>query len=109
MIDIAANEGWLATALRLMQLVQMVIQGRWIHDSLLLTLPHVEHHHLPYFTSHSPPIDCLPELFAATEKTPSVLYTLLGRVMDRRQISGVMVCGLCGNVRGLLCGCGVCV
>lgn len=89
MIDVVANEGWLAAALRIMQLVQMVIQGRWVHDSSLLTLPNVEQHHLPYFTRHNPPIDCIPELFAAVETKPSVLHAILGRVVARQQIDQV--------------------
>lgn len=40
MIDIAADEGWLAPTLRIMHLVQMCVQGRWISDPSILTLPH---------------------------------------------------------------------
>uniref|UniRef100_A0A8C7XEW1 Activating signal cointegrator 1 complex subunit 3 n=1 Tax=Oryzias sinensis TaxID=183150 RepID=A0A8C7XEW1_9TELE len=47
MLDVAANEGWLVTAISICNLVQMVVQGRWLHDSSLLTLPHIEQHHLP--------------------------------------------------------------
>uniref|UniRef100_A0A4W6EQU9 Activating signal cointegrator 1 complex subunit 3 n=1 Tax=Lates calcarifer TaxID=8187 RepID=A0A4W6EQU9_LATCA len=42
MLDVAANEGWLVTAISICNLVQMIVQGRWLHDSSLLTLPHVE-------------------------------------------------------------------
>lgn len=49
MLDVAANEGWLITALSICNLVQMIVQGRWLHDSSLLTLPHVEQHHLYLF------------------------------------------------------------
>ena len=40
MIDICADEGWLSTTLRVMHLVQMCVQGRWISDPTILTLPH---------------------------------------------------------------------
>lgn len=40
MIDISADEGWLSTTLRVMHLVQMCVQGRWISDPTTLTLPH---------------------------------------------------------------------
>uniref|UniRef100_A0A8C4HEY4 Activating signal cointegrator 1 complex subunit 3 n=1 Tax=Dicentrarchus labrax TaxID=13489 RepID=A0A8C4HEY4_DICLA len=40
MLDVAANEGWLVTAISICNLVQMIIQGRWLHDSSLQTLPH---------------------------------------------------------------------
>lgn len=49
MLDVAAHHGWLVTALSITNLVQMVVQGRWIHDSSLLTLPNVELHHLYLF------------------------------------------------------------
>ncbi len=39
MIDVAADEGWLATTLRIMHLVQMCVQGRWISDASIMTLP----------------------------------------------------------------------
>lgn len=46
MIDVAASEGWLAVTLRITSLVQMCIQGRWVSDSSLLTLPHIEERHI---------------------------------------------------------------
>uniref|UniRef100_A0A8C5UKZ0 Activating signal cointegrator 1 complex subunit 3 n=1 Tax=Malurus cyaneus samueli TaxID=2593467 RepID=A0A8C5UKZ0_9PASS len=49
MLDVAAHHGWLVTALNITNLVQMVVQGRWIHDSSLLTLPNIEHQHLYLF------------------------------------------------------------
>lgn len=49
MLDVAANEGWLVTAISICNLVQMIVQGRWLHDSSLLTLPHVEQRHLGLF------------------------------------------------------------
>ena len=42
MIEVAAEAGWLATALGCMQLVQCVMQGRWPDDNPLLMLPHVD-------------------------------------------------------------------
>ncbi len=39
MVDVAADSGWLNTTLSIMNLLQMVIQGRWHTDSSLLTLP----------------------------------------------------------------------
>lgn len=49
MLDVAANEGWLVTALSICNLVQMIVQGRWLHDSSLLTLPHIEQQDLHLF------------------------------------------------------------
>lgn len=49
MLDVAANEGWLVTAISICNLVQMIVQGRWLHDSSLLTLPHIEQQDLYLF------------------------------------------------------------
>uniref|UniRef100_A0A8C0HYS9 Helicase C-terminal domain-containing protein n=1 Tax=Balaenoptera musculus TaxID=9771 RepID=A0A8C0HYS9_BALMU len=76
MLDVAAHQGWLVTVLNITNLVQMVIQGRWLKDSSLLTIPHIENHHLHIFRKWSPgikgpraghpgPIECLPELIHA--------------------------------------------
>jgi len=46
LIDICADEGWLLSTLRVMNLVQMCTQGQWISDPSLLTLPHLNHSHL---------------------------------------------------------------
>ncbi|OUC43404.1 hypothetical protein D917_09799, partial [Trichinella nativa] len=41
MVDISAERGWLATTLRVIGLIQMIVQARWITDPPLSTLPHV--------------------------------------------------------------------
>ena len=46
MVDVAADAGFLLTTLRLMNLAQMVVQGRWHVESTLLTLPHVKAEHV---------------------------------------------------------------
>ncbi|KAK2718230.1 hypothetical protein QYM36_005522 [Artemia franciscana] len=64
MLDVAADRGWLETALNIQQLVQMVIQGRWLfsndplHTSVLI-LPHLDLPHIPALkricnTNHTP-------------------------------------------------------
>lgn len=49
MLDVAANEGWLVSALSICNLVQMIVQARWLHDSSLLTLPHIDQRNLYLF------------------------------------------------------------
>lgn len=41
MVDVMADEGWLQGALRCMNLIQMLVQGRFITDSSLMILPHI--------------------------------------------------------------------
>lgn len=49
MLDVVANEGWLVSALGICNLVQMIVQARWLHDSSLLTLPHIDQQNLYLF------------------------------------------------------------
>lgn len=49
MIDICAERGWLATVLQIQQLLQCIIQARWLDDCAVLTLPNVEDYNIPIF------------------------------------------------------------
>ncbi|BAS76591.1 Os02g0108700 [Oryza sativa Japonica Group] len=40
MVDVISSNGWLTLALNAMELSQMVTQGIWDRDSVLLQLPH---------------------------------------------------------------------
>ncbi|XP_066403628.1 activating signal cointegrator 1 complex subunit 3 [Molothrus aeneus] len=99
MLDVAAHHGWLVTALNITNLVQMVVQGRWIHDSSLLTLPNVELQHLYLFRKWSQgqrksvhgryqgPIECLPELMAACEGKENVFASIVDSELPAGHIS----------------------
>ncbi|XP_051922360.1 activating signal cointegrator 1 complex subunit 3 [Hippocampus zosterae] len=90
LLDVAANEGWLVTALSICNLVQMIVQGRWLHDSSLLTLPHVEQQDLYLFRKwsnwkergntgcYSGPIEGLPELIATCSGKESIFAAIIG-------------------------------
>ncbi|XP_022899943.2 activating signal cointegrator 1 complex subunit 3-like [Onthophagus taurus] len=39
MIDVASNNGWLSCSLRIIHVMQMIIQGRWIYEPDVLTIP----------------------------------------------------------------------
>lgn len=47
MIDISAEAGYLVLCLQLVQLMQMIIQARWVYDPPVTTLPDVEKHLIP--------------------------------------------------------------
>lgn len=42
MIDIVAERGWLSTTLKIQELMQCVIQARWLDDPCVMCLPNVE-------------------------------------------------------------------
>lgn len=37
----SSNSGWLSCTLRIVHIIQMIIQGQWLNQSDLLTIPHV--------------------------------------------------------------------
>lgn len=59
MIDISADAGYLVLCLQSVQLMQMIIQARWITDPPIITLPDVEKYLIP---SQILPSLCLPHL-----------------------------------------------
>jgi len=59
MIDISAEAGYLVLCLKLVQLMQMIIQARWTTDPPVITLPEVEKHLIP---TQEMPFLCLPLL-----------------------------------------------
>ncbi|GFR39799.1 hypothetical protein Agub_g285, partial [Astrephomene gubernaculifera] len=63
LIDLAAHGGWLDTALAAVNLNQSVTQGRWIDDSSLLMLPHLEESHVEALEAAG--LGCLPLLVEA--------------------------------------------
>ena len=60
MIDVTSDAGWLQTALNTMNLMQMIMQGRMVTESSLLTLPHVKRDNLRYLENQN--VSILPQL-----------------------------------------------
>lgn len=79
MIDISAEAGYLVLCLRLVQLMQMIIQARWITDPPVITLPTVEKHLIP---SQVLPLLCLPHLCNIALKS----YKLFEEIMLKTQL-----------------------
>ncbi|XP_031846390.1 activating signal cointegrator 1 complex subunit obelus isoform X2 [Nomia melanderi] len=70
MIDTVAEHGWLVSTLVIIQLLQMIIQARWIDESAILTLPHINSEHLQLFSS-------LPKILPVLCNTVYDKYNLL--------------------------------
>ncbi|XP_076136691.1 activating signal cointegrator 1 complex subunit 3 [Alosa pseudoharengus] len=97
MLDVVANEGWLVAALSICNLVQMTVQGRWLHDSSLLTLPHIEQQHLYLFRrwgskrgrggAYDGPIESLPELMAACDGREGTFAAMVRDELSPNQVS----------------------
>ena len=89
MIDIAAESGWLATTLQLQNLLQMIVQGKWVNQPSLLCLPHVEVNTLHAFAKAPKPIESIPELVAFVKGKYETLASLLRSEMDESEIEDV--------------------
>ncbi|XP_077383335.1 activating signal cointegrator 1 complex subunit 3 isoform X2 [Festucalex cinctus] len=99
LLDVAANEGWLVTVLSICNLVQMIVQGRWLHDSSLLTLPHVEQQDLYLFRKlsnqkgrgnagcYNGPIEGLPELMATCNGKESIFAAIVNHNFSSIQVT----------------------
>jgi len=79
MIDISAEAGYLVLCLRLVQLMQMIIQARWVTDPPVITLPDVEKHLIP---SQVLPMLSLPHLCNLALKS----YKLFEDIMLKTQL-----------------------
>ena len=83
MIDVVAENGWLIATLRIMQLMQMVIQARWIDEPAVLTLPHINKEHLFLFLNLP---KCLPEFCAAMYNNYSRLSNVFLKEFTEREV-----------------------
>lgn len=88
-LDFCAEHGWLHSSLYIINLMQMACQGRWLSESDLLTMPHVETEHLSRFYSNDVRrIDCLPALIDAYDRNggDKMIDNLLGDLFDANQL-----------------------
>ncbi len=91
MIDVCGERGWLISTLRAQQLMQMLIQGRWITDHPLLTLPGVDHRHMYLFTKNFQKPPSLPCLFKRVYKNYGELLNLLQEEFTESHINKVII------------------
>lgn len=89
MVDSAADEGWLSTALGVMHVVQMLVQARWHTDPTLLTLPHVTAPAVDDLRSRLK-IGSLPEFMAHAQSKEARLTEVLSRHMTAAEAREVV-------------------
>ncbi|XP_054714411.1 activating signal cointegrator 1 complex subunit 3-like [Uloborus diversus] len=97
MIDVSADKGWLVPTLYSMNLLQMVLQGRWHDDNAILTLPHLDRYHLSQLRfndgsgneSVRSPVECLPLLIQIVRNRRELLALALRDDLDENQINEI--------------------
>ncbi|KAJ3008876.1 activating signal cointegrator 1 complex subunit [Thoreauomyces humboldtii] len=93
MVDVAAEDGHLATCLGIMHMMQCIKQAVWPSASPLLTLPRVEGHHLPAMKHKGRPVSSVSDLVRMSGKeVDSVLAEGLAGMSarDRDEIKRVV-------------------
>ena len=92
MIDVAADGGWLIIVLNTINLLQMVVQGRWRRDSPLLTLPNIDLSVLQALNANNRSqqrLPILPELIEFYGNDRKSFDSLFGSILNRRQCDEV--------------------
>lgn len=89
MIDMCAEQGWLAVTLRIQQLMQMVLQASWIQASPLLILPHMKEQFLTLFLRHKNFIYSLPSLQSACLENYDLFLSILHTELPDAKIEEV--------------------
>ena len=87
MIDVCAENGWLASTLRIILLLQMIVQARWDTDNSFLVLPHIEPHMLYMFSTLK--ASCIPELLFVLKGNYEKLASVLRSELDEQEIEDV--------------------
>lgn len=87
MIDSTAEHGWLASTLLIIQLLQMIIQARWIDEYAITTLPHVHSKHLQLFSVISL---VLPVLCTNVYNKYHLLVEILDKEFSENQIEQIL-------------------
>merc|ERR1719308_602570 len=87
MIDVCAESGWLASTLRVLTMLQMIVQARWDTDSSILTLPHLQHHMLYLFSTSG--ITNLPQLVHKVGEQYEALAKILRPELEEQEVEDV--------------------
>lgn len=101
LLDVSADQGWLASTLNVITLMQMVIQGFWSDRHPLLMLPHVLPQDLHLFKSRNRTkdndtqsgwftIDCLPELIDIVGGNYSTVERMLRERFSQNEIEQIL-------------------
>ncbi|CAL7941276.1 unnamed protein product [Xylocopa violacea] len=83
MVDTVAENGWLSSTLTIINLLQMIIQARWIDESAITTLPHINSEHLQLFSNFSP---YLPKLCFIMYNKYSLFRSVLGKEFQEEEM-----------------------
>ena len=73
LVDVISSQGWLRPALAAMEVSQMVVQGIWNKDSVLMQVPHFNIDLVRKLADNSPPVETVFDLLDLDEEARSKL------------------------------------
>jgi pre-mRNA-splicing helicase BRR2 len=76
LVDVISSQGWLRPALASMELSQMIVQGVWAKDSVLLQIPHFTAEIVSRCEAHSPPVESVFDVLDLDDETREKLLDL---------------------------------
>eukprot|EP01038_Epipyxis_sp_PR26KG_P008839 gene8839-11930_t len=75
-VDVISSQGWLKPALAAMELSQMIVQGQWDKDSVLLQIPHMNSELINSLKSLSEPVLTVFDLLEMDDSVRESVFTL---------------------------------
>lgn len=75
-VDVISSQGWLKPALAAMEVSQMIIQGLWDKDSVLLQLPHVTNEIVQRCKNNNPPVESIFDILDLEDDVRDNLFRL---------------------------------
>ena len=85
-VDVISSQGWLKPALAAMELSQMVVQGMWDKDSVLLQIPHFNQDIVSYCNNH--PSGAIETVYDVIELDDDIRTDIL-KNMSKDQVSDI--------------------
>jgi pre-mRNA-splicing helicase BRR2 len=82
LVDVISSQGWLKPAIAAMELSQMIVQGMWDKDSVLLQLPHANSETVKRCTASNPPIETIFDVLEADDDVRDSLLQMTAPQMS---------------------------
>jgi pre-mRNA-splicing helicase BRR2 len=82
-VDVISSQGWLKPSLAAMEISQMVVQGLWDKDSVLLQIPHFTTEIVDRCKENSPPVESVFDIFELEDDVrDDILQLTLSQMSD---------------------------
>lgn len=95
LVDVISSQGWLRPALAAMELSQMVVQGQWDKDHVLMQIPHFTPEIVDACVANDPPVE---SVFDVMELEDDVRNKLLISLSNEKKSDIAIFCNAYPNI-----------